>query len=246
MGRLVEFLYTGDYQYPDPELVSLEHASVVSDKGSSHRPPTSSDVSGESTYPERPLTPLNRCLRHGLSNGDKTVTRGLESFEPSQYDYKETLLSHAKVYALAHYKSVNVLRSLALKHLITTLSRISPVQPNSHIILNVIDLVNYVYSHTDSLASSEEPLRRLVSQFAALNFTALYTKEEMVEFISEGGDFITDLMTKVNRRLRVAENGLSLDPKVGRFVSGIRVCISFLLRQLRWGKEMEINMPLLV
>lgn len=227
MGRLVEFLYTGDYQYPDPELVSLGHSSVALEKGSK---PTSSDVSGESTYPDRPLTPLNRCLRHGLSNGDKTVTRGLESFEPSQYDYKETLLSHAKVYALAHYKSVNLLRSLALKHLIATLSRISPIQPNSHITLNVIDLVNYVYSHTDSLASSEEPLRRLVSQFAALNFTALYTKDEMAEFISEGGDFIKDLMTKVNRRLRVAENGLDLDSKAGRFISNIRVCIIIIIK----------------
>lgn len=229
MGRLVEFLYTGNYQYPDPELVSLGYTPVASDEGFNHRAPAVSDVNGKSaTDLDRPLTPLNRCLRHGSLDSAKAVTKGLESFEPSQYDYREALLSHAKVYALAHYKSVNLLRALALKHLITTLSRISPVQPNSHIISNVIDLVNYVYSHTDALANSEEPLRRLVSQFSALNFTALYTKDEMAEFISEGGDFVKDLMSKVNRRLRVAEKGPNLDSKVGRFVSNIRVCITFL------------------
>lgn len=231
VGRLVEFLYTGDYQYPGPELVSLEYAPVVlmSEKGSSHKNPVngqSRDLSsGTILDPDRPLTPLNRCFPHGFSDGGRTDMKGLEWFDPAHYDYGEVLLSHARVYALAHYKSVNLLRNLALKRLLLALSRISPVQPNSHIALNVIDLVNYVYSHTDALASSEEPLRRLVSQFAALNVTALYTKDEMAEFTSEGGDFVRDLMEKVCRRLRVAENGLRPDLKAARFVSNIQVCI---------------------
>lgn len=237
VGRLVEFLYTGDYQYPDPELVSLGYSpEVESGEGLSPRTPARSgttqsrDSSAEpAAYPDRPLTPLNRCLRRGLSNGDRTYTKGLEYFEPSQYDFKKALLSHAKVYALAHYKSVNLLRILALKRLLATLSRISPIQPNSHITLNIIDLINYVYSHTDYLASSEEPLRKLVSQFAALNFTALYTKDEMAEFIAEGGDFVKDLMGKVNRRLKGAENGPKSDLKAHRFVSNVKVCIIIII-----------------
>lgn len=237
VGRLVEFLYTGDYQYPDPEPVSLGDTSPeVSDEGPRHKPPASlapQEISSDSVVDlERPLTPLNRCLRYGLSDGGGgTDPKALEYFEPSHHDYKEVLLVHAKVYALAHYKSVNLLRSLALKRLLMTLSRISPVQNSSHIALNIIDLVNYVYAHTDALASSEEPLRRLVSQFAALNFTALLSREEMAEFIAEGGDFVKDLMGKVCRRLKVVENGPKTDSKVDRFVSNIRVCII----ELNWG-----------
>lgn len=243
VGRLVEFLYTGDYQYPDPELVSLGNTSqTVSGEGSRHKPPASLGLRDFSSDPvvdlERPLTPLNRCLRYGLSDGGVTDPKSLEYFEPSEYDYKEVLLTHAKVYALAHYKSVNLLRSLALKRLLMTLSRISPVQASSHIALNVIDLVNYVYAHTDALASTEEPLRRLVSQFAALNFTALHTRDEMAEFIAEGGDFVKDLMAKVCRRLKVVENGPEIDSKTCRFVSNIRVCI-IVWKSLRGRKRIN-------
>lgn len=239
VGRLVEFLYTGDYQYPDPEPVSFGDTPEVPEAGARHKPPASLaplDTSSDSSDPERPLTPLNRCLRYGLLDGDGgTDPKALEYFEPSQHDYKEVLLAHAKVYALAHYKSVNHLRSLALKRLLMTLSTLSPVQTSSHIALNIIDLVNYVYAHTDALASSEEPLRRLVSQFAALNFTALVSKDEMAEFIAEGGDFVKDLMGKVSRRLKVVENGPITNPKVDRFVSNIRVCIIIELKWLRGG-----------
>lgn len=243
VGRLVEFLYTGDYQYPDPEPVFLEDTTEVPEEGARHKPPASlapRDTSSDSADPERPLTPLNRCLRYGLLDGDGgTDPKALEYFEPSRHDYKEALLAHAKVYALAHYKSVNHLRSLALKRLLMTLSRLSPVQTSSHIALNIIDLVNYVYAHTDALASTEEPLRRLVSQFAALNFTELVSKDEMAEFIAEGGDFVKDLMGKVSRRLKVVENGPTTDTKVDRFVSNIRVCV-IELKWLRGGGRKEL------
>lgn len=234
VGRLVEFLYTGSYQYPKP--VPIGRPVPAASGGGSSRLDSlevlqscdSGDDGPLRLDPGRPLTPLDRYLCHALSDDHKTGTEGLESlesFEPAQYDYRETLLSHAKVYALAHYKSINPFKTLALKHLTMTLSRINPIQPESHIASNVIDLISYVYSHTDPLITSEEPLRRLSSQFAALNFPALQATAKMTELMGEGGEFVKDLMTKVGRRLISAEkgvhSGMSLIPI--QFVSGTRV-----------------------
>lgn len=159
---------------------------------------------------DRPLTPLNQCLPHCLPDERKTDAERLRCFGPDQYNYRDALLSHAKVYVLARYKAVDSLQILSFKRLVMRLSRINPIRTDSRLPLGVVDLVKYVYSHTDSLTSSKEPLRSLISQFAALNFTALQAKVEFAELTSEGGDFVNDLMVKVSRRLIAAEKGLGV------------------------------------
>lgn len=242
VGRLVEFLYTGNYSYPDPEpILPEQQVSAVLDRGASQQgtktpgtrtPGTiQSQGSGGDSPSDRhcPLTPLDQCLPRCLLENRKTDAERLELFLPDQHGYKEALLSHAAVYALARYKAVDSLQILALKRLTMTLSRISQILPGSRLPLGVVDLVKYVYSHTDALRSSEEPLRRLISQFAALNFPALQTGAEFVELMSEGGDFVNDLMAKVSRRLVAAETGLAISVTGGsgplRFISRIRVSV---------------------
>lgn len=125
------------------------------------------------------------------------------------------------MYALAHYKSIDRLRKLALKCLVIALSRIHPIEPDSHLSLDIVDLATYVYTNTDHLSRSEEPLRKLVSQFSAWNLPALETREEVVELIGEGGDFAKDVIAKVCRRLRVIEAAVS-DSR-SRFISDLCV-----------------------
>lgn len=230
VGRLVEFLYTGNYQYPNPEQISP--GQQTSEEGffqvetlqvgqETIQPQQKSPESRQ--YTSRPLTPLSKCLHMSLpqdQDSPETDAAKLEKFDPSCYDYKEALLSHAKVYVLAHYKSIDSLQTLALQRLLMTLSRINPINPYSHIALNIVDLVSYVYSNTDNPANSEEPLRRLISQFVALNFSALQTKEEVMELMGEGGDFVKDVMSKIGRVLRA----LAVNPDI-RFVSNIQVSI---------------------
>lgn len=244
VGRLVEFLYTGNYSYPDPEPIlprqqQQQQVSVVPDGDAGQQSPTApgtiqssqgSGGGGGSPSDRRcPLTPLDQCLPRCLQESRKTDAERLEWFLPDQHGYKEALLSHAAVYALARYKAVDSLQILALRRLTMTLSRISQILPDSSLPLGVIDLVKYVYSHTDALSSTEEPLRRLISQFAALNFPALQTGAEFVELMSEGGDFVNDLMAKVSRRLVAAETGpgISAAGSSGppRFISRIRVSV---------------------
>lgn len=206
VGRLVEFLYIGNYQYPDP-VSSAERAGDRTIQGSFRAPRATRDEAGTVTGPNRPLTPLAECL-DGLfpqERDDGADWSKLAGFD-SQDDYKDALLSNAKVYCLAQYKSISALRSLALRRIFLILQHINPLtaHANSHAALNVVDLIAYVYSNTDSLVSSEEPLRKLLSQFAAHNLQALQSRPEMMELMSEGGDFVNELMPKICRRLIVS------------------------------------------
>jgi hypothetical protein len=63
--------------------------------------------------------------------------------------------------------------------------------------------VLYVYNNTLSHESHEEPIRKLVSQFAAIHYTDLMTGE-FEGFFSRGGDFTLDVARKISRRLAVS------------------------------------------
>lgn len=205
----MEFLHTGNYQYPDPSPASSGKQSAPEEPSQDLvRPgivekPSDKAKSGSN----RPLTPLDKCLSNiplQEQNNRETDQARLDRFS-AQDDYRELLFSHAKVYSLAHRKSIHALQVLALRRLSMVLLKINPIQPDSPTTLNFIDLAKYVYSHTDSLVSSEEPLRKLISQFAALNITVLQNREEMAGLMSEGGDFVNELTPKVGRRVTITK-----------------------------------------
>lgn len=150
------------------------------------------------------MTPLEECLDAVFPDDlDHAADWAkLADFEPRD-NYNNVLLAHAKVYCLAQYKSVSALRTLALRRIYLVLLKIDPLTPESDnaAVMNAIDLINYVYTNTDSLVSSEEPLRKLLSQFAAHNIQVLQGRQEMTDIINEGGDFVNELMPKICRRL---------------------------------------------
>lgn len=202
VGRLVEFLYTGDYQYPDPVPSAARAGATRSIQRQLNASRSNREGGGKS--PNRPLTPLERCLDTVFPDDldDGADWTKLANFEP-QDDYKNALLAHAKIYCLAQYKSVGALRTLALRRIHLVLLKIDPLTPESDntAVMNALELINYVYTNTDSLVSSEEPLRKLVSQFAAHNIQVLQSHQEMTNMISEGSDFVNELMPKICRRL---------------------------------------------
>lgn len=78
----------------------------------------------------------------------------------------------------------------------------------------------------------------MVSQFAALNVTALQTKE-MKFLISEGGGFASDLMEKTCRRLEVSETNLTKEREGGlmpNMISAYKV-----LEETRKGLEIKVG-----
>lgn len=231
VARLVEYLYLRNYDYPDPTPLKSSPKPTLAGA----KPPPTIPVPD----PKRPLTPIHDCLKGCLPPAEVappiTVTESLASFDPADNDFHDILLAHAKVYALANYKSVDGLRTLALRRLMLTLSRLHPLRASSHVLMNVVELASYVYDNTDYLSNSEEPLRKLTSQFIALNFAAFQTEPRAVEFVAQGGDIVRDLMAKLSRRLPNPE-GLPWAGGSSKYISGIKVGV--LLRWRLTGGEL--------
>lgn len=225
VARLVEFLYVQNYPYPDPTPFG-DPEPTGSDPEATKPTDEATDSDLDSS---RPLTPLGECLREFIPpDQDAPITdeERLENFDPADYDYEDILLAHAKVYALANYKSVDTLRILALKRLLLALCRLHPIQPASHISLNIVDFASYVYANTDHLMRSEEPLRKLTSQFIALNLAAFQTEPKAVELVAKGGDFVKDIMAKICRRIPEPEGGITTGGRSkNKYISGIKVYI---------------------
>lgn len=73
---------------------------------------------------------------------------------------------------------------------------------------------------------SEEPLRKLTSQFIALNFAAFQTELKAVELVAKGGDFVKDIMAKICRRIPEPEGGIATGGRSKKgYISDIKVRI---------------------
>lgn len=208
MGRFVEYIYTGDYQSPDPvPLATPVTSPQTSSSGSSAALPGSLPTlqtrgAADRSGPPRPLTPLSKCFPAGPDPPQKLSAAAIfagKDFDPLKHDFEEVFLAHAKLYAMALKLEVEPLCTLTLQRLLKTLINIGTVQSSSSVPGNFAELARYIYSHTNN---EEDPLRRIISQFAALNITSLQTKE-MKELIGEGGDFATDLAEKTSRIIAV-------------------------------------------
>lgn len=200
VGRMVEFLYWGTYRYPDPVPISpgVETPGVESGAVTSG----SSKSSGKSqTFTASGLTPpaganMMSCRLAGPEGNVNTILERLKRFDPARHDYGETLLSHSKIYQLAHYKAIDPLRAQALECMRHTLSRIDKIDPatGSHNITRIVALTRDIYRNTDPLENHKEPLRSVTSHFIARNFAALRSSLEMMDFLSKGGEIVMDVM----------------------------------------------------
>lgn len=217
VGRFVEYIYTGDYQSPDPVLPSTP---VMTPEGSNQSvgssgqslvdatlvPTTPGEVEEKCTLTPlvRPLTPLSECFPDGpdpLRKSSAAETFAAKYFDPSEHDFEEVFLAHAKIFALAWEFDVEALQKLAVQRLLRTFINIDSFQPDWPVASNFVELARYAYCGNNP---ADNDLRKIVSQFAALNFTALQT-DEMKVLIEQSGGFARDLTAKVCRRLIIAE-----------------------------------------
>ncbi|KAI4112330.1 MAG: hypothetical protein LQ345_006508 [Seirophora villosa] len=72
--------------------------------------------------------------------------------------------------------------------------------PDTTLVTKIVSLIQYTYAHTDSLATSEEPLRKLVSTFVASKL-ALLSGPSFDCLMAEGGDFAVDVMSQTRREV---------------------------------------------
>lgn len=224
VARLVEFLYSNNYPYPDPD--PLEPVRVPQAATSGPGEPNTIKIDAQ-PHSSRPLTPFDECLKELMPRNNPNKVADLQRLgpcDPAKFDYESVLLLHARVYVLANYKGVERLQTLALRRLLLVLSRLQPLQTGSHIAGNVAEFAGYVYANTGLLSGSEEPLRKITSHFIALNVVAFQNEPRAVKLMAEGGDLVTDVMAKLCRRIVDPEDGCAGrgSPRK-RYISGIKV-----------------------
>ena len=155
---------------------------------------------------ERPLTPISSCLTVGLPKEHQTSEAGIfaqDLFPYNSHRYKEVLLAHAHLYTFALHHQIKGLQDLSLQRLTQVLTRIDCRQP--HAASEIAALIQHVYRDTLPLICSKDAARKLVSQFAAINFDEL-VHEDFETLLEDGGDFVLDTSRKVSRHLRSARN----------------------------------------
>jgi hypothetical protein len=214
--RLVSFLYWGDYEVPDPELIldAQERGRALEREYRMDRVNSATSVDPPSLA--RPLTPIEHCLGDEIGLPEKQTQTAAGRFEalgcPStQYSYRGALIAHAQIYVLAHQHLLKDLEKLALQRMTQTLLRISISA--DHTAVELMELVEYVYENTDERPEEigVEPMRKLVSHFIAANFTGFLNargrygpgKDAVRRVVESGGAFMLDLTWKLGNQLLV-------------------------------------------
>ncbi|KAL8839761.1 MAG: hypothetical protein Q9170_001632 [Blastenia crenularia] len=120
---------------------------------------------------------------------------------PEELDYEATLLTHAKLYVMACFYGLGALKNMAWQRLRAVLVSIGKPKQDTTVIYDLVALIHYVYDKTGDISDDEEePLRMLVSTFAALHFTnfqGLEVKQIMLSEEEGDREFVVDLMEKL-------------------------------------------------
>lgn len=251
VGRFVEYIYTGDYQSPDPVLPSTPAMTPErSDQSLSSGGQSPTDTASAPSAPEqveegraleapiRPLTPLSECFPDGpdpLQKLSAAETFAAKYFDPSEHDFEGVFLAHAKVFALAWEFDVETLQKLAVQRLLRTFINIGSFQSDWPVASNFVELARYSYCGNNP---GDNDLRKIVSQFAALNFTALQT-DEMKVLIEQSGGFARDVTGKVCRRLIIAENDRDHEQKARE---GLKLRLRSTRTELKEEREKSVGL----
>lgn len=223
IGRLVEWLYTGDYQCPYPAEVPqsvLEDLKIripETPMPSKEREKCFKPAPKGLVFPRR-LAPLMDVhftkANQGLAPSQAEAFKLWSAKSHGVLNFEATLLAHAKLYVLADYMLLPTLQAqnfYRLKAVFTFINQ-SSYSPDTHstsdslfkenmpVIENIINLAQYVYTNTTRLGTEEEPLRKLVSTFIALNYDQFRDERGVVQgFLAQGGDIQADILDKVGK-----------------------------------------------
>ncbi|KAL8965159.1 MAG: hypothetical protein Q9183_003997 [Haloplaca sp. 2 TL-2023] len=123
----------------------------------------------------------------------------------SEWQWEATLMTHAELYVMACHYELWGLKAMSWQRLRTIFNVFGSPKRGSAIYDVVIKLVPYVYEETGTVGNEDDPLRRLVSTFAAQNFTEIQgvaLAELFVSATESVKDFIVDLNNKVAIRMK--------------------------------------------
>ncbi|PCG88590.1 Hypothetical protein PENO1_109330 [Penicillium occitanis (nom. inval.)] len=198
----------GEHRYEKNEQGTLDNDNdpMASTKTESPVPDT---VMNSISYEERPLTPLSRCIPVGLPA--ETVQTAAATFAQTEFhDCDELLgdavLMHAKIYCFAHRFLIPRLEVLALQRLTQVL--LTNNTSRDPFVSRLADAIHLVYESTPKATQFDDPARKLLSQYVALNFTSIPT-DSLETLVSGGGEFMVDVAQKLAHR--IATSGRSTE-----------------------------------
>ena len=119
-------------------------------------------------------------------------------------DYGDALIAYSKLYALAGYLLLPSLRSSTFGQIRTLFGFMGPLLSRTPMVSNLVSLVKYTYANTASTIFSQDPLRKLITTYIALNYAA-FIGEEADSLEAEGGDFVCELRAKIRQQMAFLE-----------------------------------------
>lgn len=129
---------------------------------------------------------------------------GRQLWRSDQLNYETTFMTHAELYHMACTYQLDALKNMAWQRLRSVLVSIGKPVAGSSVIENMITLIRYTYEVTGEVGNEEEPLRKLVTTFAALHFTRFKgtVVDELMKSASEPDrEFVVDLMAMVRQKV---------------------------------------------
>ncbi|KAL9583134.1 MAG: hypothetical protein Q9212_002883 [Teloschistes hypoglaucus] len=231
-AKFIEWLYTGDYRCPYPTKVGTGESSSQQERESlrasdswrfgSHLFSISNKPAGildmlRKAIPEQPLPPLNELVWIGSCKlelwrpsqaGEYEKWTTHQKWHPSELDYEEVFLTHAELYVMACTYMVDDLKSMAWQRLRSVLSKIGVPVSGSPLIGNLASLIRYTFKETGTSGNDEDPLRMLVTAFAALHFTIIQGPEIDALIMSPANsdrEFSVALTSRMTRQMRYLE-----------------------------------------
>lgn len=235
--KFLDWLYTTDYICPYPHPVPTPTSSerptdndATSKRSATQEAILSFDYHGEDAeWPVEPaakkaktstpvptLKPLqdltwsdDRCQPKISQAEEYSRWTGHQLWRPDQLDYETTLMTHAELYVMACHYLLDDLAAMSWQRLRAVLMSMGTPSVGSPVIRNLMNLFRYPYEETGiSLDEEEEPLRNLLTTFAALHYPIFKGSgiEKWATSAKESDrEFCADLMVKVMLRVETLE-----------------------------------------
>ncbi|KAE9577015.1 hypothetical protein CGMCC3_g6884 [Colletotrichum fructicola] len=206
-SRFVSYIYTGDYKEAKvvPRHGMIEYDAKIPGKEDSAVSETLSQ-STDSSWDHPAQRQPNQRRRNRKRPWSQFLNLHPEPTQPEEFvdergDHTELFLSNAEIYVFAKKHDIEGLQELSLRKLRAALEELLLDEFNDEAIGDVADLVKYTYKATKHQQDDKEPLRHLVTLYAACKIDILWTWQSFRDLVENNGQLSKGLITHMLGRL---------------------------------------------
>lgn len=146
------------------------------------------------------------------------------------------LLMHAKIYSFAHQNAFDDLSKLALQRLTAALEH--PLPKPTSLFPYLAEAVKHIY---DTMTESDDPARKVLSQYLSSNYANLDEKSVRA-LMQYGGEMMVDISINIVASLSTKESKISsLEAKVDTLSKQVMAFRNSLKQEIRGGKKFRAS-----